>query len=166
MTNETSQPIFEIPDTAKSRAFMARHPQFPDALLKLFDTANKCFGRNPRPKNHLEHICFWLGHTCRQEFLEIVFLAINGYGAGATKILRSLYERAVTIEYLVQNPHKVDRFLQFAAIQENRPSRPHSNKFRRIRSTPKWAAKHRGRTRKCYEQYKGNFEATARSTRS
>jgi len=64
--------------------------------------------------------CFWLGHTCRQDFLEIVFLAINGYGAGATKILRSLYERAVTIDYLIQNPNKVDRFLQFAAIQENR----------------------------------------------
>jgi hypothetical protein len=29
------------------------------------------------------------------------FLAINGYGAWATKILRSLYERAVTIDYLI-----------------------------------------------------------------
>jgi coproporphyrinogen III oxidase-like Fe-S oxidoreductase len=120
MTDEPSQPVFEIPDTAKSRAFVARNPQFPDTLLKLFDTANKCFARDPRPESHLENICFWLGHTCRQDFCEIVFLAINGYGAGATKILRSLYERAVTIEYLIQNPNKVNRFLQFAAIQENR----------------------------------------------
>ena len=85
MKNEPSQPIFEIPDTEKSRAFVARNPQFPAALLKLFETANKCFGRDPRPKNHLENVCFWLGHTCRQDFLEVVFLAINGYGAGATK---------------------------------------------------------------------------------
>jgi hypothetical protein len=91
--DETSQPLFEIPDTTKVRAFVTRNPQFPDVLLKLNDTANKCFGRDPRPKNHLENLCFWLGHTCRQDFLEVVFLAINGYGAGATKILRSLYER-------------------------------------------------------------------------
>ncbi|SRR6266700_52476 len=120
MTTETPRPIFEIPDTEQSRAFVARNPRFPDALLKLFETANKCFGRNPHPKSHLENVCFWLGHTCRQDFCEIVFLAVNGYGAGATKILRSLYERAVTIEYLIQNPNKIDRFLQFAALQENK----------------------------------------------
>src|SRR5271165_1023170 len=120
MTNKTPQPIFEISDTAKSRTFVARNPMFPAAFVKLLDLSNKCFGRNPRDKDHREHICFWLGHTCRQDFLEVVFLAINGYGAGATKILRSPYERAVTVEYLIQNPKKVDRFLQFAAIQENR----------------------------------------------
>jgi hypothetical protein len=120
MANPVPQPIFEIPDTEKSRAFVARNPQFPAALVKLFETANKCFGRNPPPKNQLENICFWLGHTCRQDFLEVVFLAVNGYSAGATKILRSLYERAVTIAYLIQNPEKLERFLQFAAIQESR----------------------------------------------
>ena len=109
--DETSQPLFEIPDTTKVRAFVTRNPQFPDVLLKLNDTANKCFGRDPRPKNHLENLCFWLGHTCRQDFLEVVFLAINGYGAGATKILRSLYERAVTIEYLI-DPTRTAEFLK------------------------------------------------------
>ncbi len=162
MTNETPLPIFEIPDTTKSRVFMARNPQFPDALVKLFNTANKCFGRDPRPKNHLEHICFWLGHTCRQDFLEVVFLAINGYGAGATKILRSLYERAVTIEYLVQNPNKVDRFLQFAAIQENRAMEA---ALKQIPQDQIDAEMGPGNTvaeiRKRYRQYKGNFKATA-----
>jgi hypothetical protein len=162
MTTETPQPIFEIPDTAKSRAFMARNPQFPDALLKLFDTANKCFGRDPRPKNHVEHICFWLGHTCRQDFLEVVFLAINGYGAGATKILRSLYERAVTIEYLVQNPNKVDRFLQFAAIQENRAMEAALKQIPQDQIDAEMGPENTvAETRKRYEQYKGNFKAKA-----
>lgn len=70
MTNETPQPIFEIPDTAKSRAFVARNPMFPAAFVKLLDLFNKCFGRNPRDKDHREHTFFWLGHTCRQDFLE------------------------------------------------------------------------------------------------
>ncbi len=162
MKSQQPQPIFEIPDTAKSRGFVARNPQFPAALLKLFETANKCFGRDPRPKNHLENVCFWLGHTCRQDFLEIVFLAINGYGAGATKILRSLYERAVTIDYLIQNPNKVERFLQFAAVQENRAMEA---ALRQIPPDQIDAQMGPGNTvvevRKRYEQYKGNFKANA-----
>ena len=51
MKNMTPDFIFEILDTAKSRAFAARNPRFPDALPKLFKTANKCFGRDPRPKD-------------------------------------------------------------------------------------------------------------------
>src|SRR5581483_5604779 len=110
MKNETPNPTFEIPDTAKTRAFAARSPRFFPAFEKLLGLSNKCFGRQFSPKNQIENICFGLGHTCRQDFLEIIFLAINGYGDGATKILRSLYERAVTIEYLIKTPSKIDRF--------------------------------------------------------
>lgn len=162
MANETPQPMFEIPDTAKSRAFVARNPMFPDAFVKLLDLSNKCFARNPHDKDHREHICFWLGHTCRQDFLEVVFLAINGYGAGATKILRSLYERAVTIEYLIQNPDKVDRFLQFAAIQENRAMEATLKQVSQDRIDAQMGPENTvAETRKRYEQYKGNFKATA-----
>ncbi len=162
MTNDTPRPIFEIPDTEKSRAFVARNPQFPDALVKVFDTANKCFGRNPHPKSHLEDTCFWLGNTCRQDFCEVIFLAINGYGAGATKILRSLYERAVTIEYLIQNPNKIDRFLQFAAIQENRAMESTLKQIPLDQIDAKMGPENTvAEVRKRYEQYKGNFKATA-----
>lgn len=154
--------VFEIPDTVKSRAFAARNPLLPAALLKLLETANKCFGRDPSPKDHLERICFWLGHTCRQDFLEIVFLAANGYGAGATKILRSLYERAVTIAYLIQNPDKVERFLQFAAIQEKRAMEAALGRVAEdvidAAMTPENTV---AQVRKRYEEYKGTFKATA-----
>jgi hypothetical protein len=160
--SDTQQPIFEIPDTVKSREFVANNPKFPAALVKLLETANKCFARNPRPRDQLENIGFWLGHTCRQDFLEIAFLAINGYGAGATKILRSLYERAVTIEYLIRNPTKVDRFLQFAAIQEKRAVEAALKQLPQERID---AEMEPGNTvaeiRERYEQYKGAFKATA-----
>jgi hypothetical protein len=154
--------VFEIPDTVNSRAFAARNPLFPSAFLKLFETANKCFGRDPRPKNQLEQTCFWLGHTCRQDFLEIVFLAVSGYGAGATKILRSLYERAVTVAYLIQNPDKVERFFEFAAIQEKRAMEATLGQVPQDQID---AAMTPGNTvaevRKRYEEYKGTFKATA-----
>ncbi len=158
MTNEA--PMFEIPDTLKARAYVGRNPKFPDALIKLLD--HKCFGRQLNPKNQIENICFGLGHTSRQDFLEVAFFAINGYGDGATKILRCLYERAVTIEYLIQNPEKIDRFLQFATIQENRA----------VEATLKQVPEEQidatlgpentvAEVRKRYQQYKGSFKATA-----
>lgn len=156
------QPIFEFPDTKTTRAFVARNPHFPDALVKLLDTSNKCFARNPHARNHLESTCFWLGHTCRQDFLEVVFLAINGYGSGATKVLRSLYERAVTIEYLIQNPHKIDRFLQFAAIQENRAMDAALRQVTQDQIDASLGPENTvAEIRKRYEQYKGTFKATA-----
>jgi hypothetical protein len=52
--------------------------------------------------------------------LEIVFLAVNGYSNGALKLLRGLYERAVTMAYIIKSLAKADRFMNFAAIQEHR----------------------------------------------
>ena len=96
------------------------------------------------------------------DFVEVVFLAINGYGSGATKILRSLYERAVTIQYLINNPEKIDRFLQFAAIQEKRAMEA---ALKQIPEAQIDASLGPGNTvaeiRKRYEQYKGTFKATA-----
>jgi uncharacterized protein DUF5677 len=50
----------------------------------------------------------------------VAFLAVNGYGAGASKILRGLYERALALAYMIQFPDKAERFVRFAAIQEHR----------------------------------------------
>jgi hypothetical protein len=83
--HEAPQMIFEIGDTEKSRAFAARNPRFAAAFERLMSVANKCFGRTPAPKNQFEDICFWLAHACRQDFIEIVFLAVHGYGGGAHK---------------------------------------------------------------------------------
>jgi hypothetical protein len=84
------------------------------------ELGNRVFGRENQPKNRLENVAFGLGHTCREDFIEILFLASNGYGGGAFKLFRGLYERAVTLAYLVKCPDKVDRFVNFAAIQEHR----------------------------------------------
>ena len=65
----------------------------------------------------MQDIGFNLGETCRRDFLEIGFLAVNGYGIAAQKLLRGLYERAVTLEYIRQNPEKAERFVRFGAIQ-------------------------------------------------
>jgi len=104
--------------TPESDAFFQRHPKFSDAFEHLMVLANKTFGREYQPKDRLEHIAFNLGEMCRVDFLEILFLAVHGWGIGATKLLRGLYERAVTLAYMIKHPEKAERFVWYAAIQE------------------------------------------------
>jgi len=111
---------FEFGETEASKAFLLRNRKFLHKFERLLDLGNKCLGRKLRPNNRTEDICFGLGHTCREDFLEIVFLAANGYSNGAVKLLRGLYERAVVLAYIIKFPEKADCFVNFAAIQEYR----------------------------------------------
>jgi hypothetical protein len=114
---------FEFGETAASNAFWDRNPKFFAAFMRLMDLTNKTFGREWKPANRMQDIGFNLGETCRQDLLEIAFLAVNGHGIGAQKLLRGLYERAVTLEYIRRNPEKAERFVRYAAIQEHKASK-------------------------------------------
>lgn len=48
----------------------------------------------------------------------ILLLGMNGYGFGAQKILRGMYERAVTAAFLHRHPDQVDAFLDFGHIND------------------------------------------------
>ncbi len=109
---------FEFGETEAAKVFWGRNPAFWPAFERLMSLTNKCFGRLWTPNNRMQDIGFHLGETCRQDFLEIAFLAVNGHGIAAQKLLRGLYERAVTLEYIRQNPAKAERFVRYAAIQE------------------------------------------------
>src|SRR5437867_2478463 len=111
---------FEFGDTNATKAFLKRNQKSLPKFERLMDLGNKCLGRLVRPENRTEDICFGLGHTCREDFSEILFLCANGYSNAGLKLLRGLYERAVALAYIVKVPEKVDRFTNFAAIQEYR----------------------------------------------
>jgi hypothetical protein len=111
---------FEFGETAQSNAFLDRHPDFYAAFEHLMTLANTCFARASTPQNRAEDVCFSLGHTCREDFLEVLFLGVNGYGPGASKLLRGLFEPAVTLAYIVRQPEKAEQFVHFAAIQEHK----------------------------------------------
>ena len=91
--------------------------------MRLLDLTNKAFGRPYDIRSRAEDICFHLGEACRTDFLEILFLAVNGYGIGAQTLLRGLFERAVALEYIRRHPAKAERFVRFAAIQEYKASK-------------------------------------------
>jgi hypothetical protein len=114
---------FEFGETAASNAFWQRNPKAFAAFVRLLELTNKTFGREYALRNRVDDICFNLGETCRTDFLEILFLAVNGYGVGAQKLLRGLFERALALEYIRTHPEKAERFVRYAAIQEYKASR-------------------------------------------
>jgi hypothetical protein len=65
---------FEFGDTDEANAFFDRNPSFVPFFEKLMVTANQCFGRRVDFKNHLDDVVFSQGHTCRDDFTEVVFL--------------------------------------------------------------------------------------------
>lgn len=64
----------------------------------------------------VDRVIFFLGRVMLEEFMEILLLCGNGYGIGGHKLLRGLYERAVTAAYLVQYPEEVDAFLRYNKV--------------------------------------------------
>jgi hypothetical protein len=111
---------FEFGDTDEANNFFERNPSFVPFFDKLMVTANKCFGRRVDFKNHLEDVVFSQGHTCRDDFTEVVFLAVNGYANAAAKIFRGLYERAVTLAYIGESGERARRFHRYSGIQAHR----------------------------------------------
>jgi hypothetical protein len=61
-----------------------------------------------------------LCRLAREDFMEILLLAANGYGVGAEKLLRGLYEKVVTAYYLIDHPEKARDFTDFGLINIHR----------------------------------------------
>ncbi len=68
----------------------------------------------------IDKVPFHLNRLCAEDFSEILLLCGNGYGIGAEKVLRGMYERAVTATYLHDKPIEVDRFLEYAKISAHK----------------------------------------------
>ncbi|MBX5495765.1 MAG: hypothetical protein IRZ15_10570 [Bryobacteraceae bacterium] len=54
--------------------------------------------------------------ACLKEFEEIVLLCGNSYGSGATKLLRTFFERVTTVAYLGKHPEKVQQFIDYTPV--------------------------------------------------
>ncbi len=68
----------------------------------------------------IEKFVHFYGRLCVEDFFEVLLCCGNGYGVAALKLLRSLYEHAVTLRYLQDNPEMLDDFYDFQAISHNK----------------------------------------------
>jgi hypothetical protein len=65
-------------------------------------------------------IVYFLGHLSIEDFQELLTLSVNGYGYGALKLLRGLYEKTVTAMYLSKNTKQVRDYADYMFIQAHK----------------------------------------------
>ena len=85
---------------------------------------NIAFIRTIRSSEPIERFVFGYGRLCCEDFWEVFLLAANGYGVGATKLLRTLYEHAVTLHYLNEHPDELNDFYDFSYVTEHKLIKP------------------------------------------
>ncbi|NOT60639.1 MAG: hypothetical protein HOP19_10505 [Acidobacteria bacterium] len=97
-------------------SFNANHPLFTEKLPTLKQVLRKVFVRTFGEVDPTNAVIFTLGSQCLDEFMEILLLCASGLGFGGLKLLRGLYERAVTTQYLATFPQDINRFLDYNDI--------------------------------------------------
>lgn len=93
--------------------FLERFPHLKAAL----DTA---FIRTAHFSEPIDKFVFMYGRLCCEDFFEILLCCGNGYGLAATKLVRGLYERGVTLLYLNEHPEFMDDFLDFHHVSQRK----------------------------------------------
>lgn len=121
-----NQPVIGFQD--EWRAFFERHPLWTDKFQLLHNTLEKFFIREFKPRNPADKVIFFIGRVCVEDFNEIFLLCGNGYGFGALKMLRGLYERAVTSGYIAKKPDQAETFLEYHHIHKGKMLK-HAKRF-------------------------------------
>jgi hypothetical protein len=114
MRSANSELVFGFP--AEWRDFRKRHALFLEKFPHLEDALKAAFIRSSEIAEPIDKFVFLYGRLCAEDFSEVLLCCGNGYGAAAMKLVRTLYERAVTLRYLHDNPDKLDDFLDFSHI--------------------------------------------------
>ncbi len=118
MTEPTVRVGIVLPQEAE--AFIERHARFFQALPRLQSLLNRAFIRTFRPSSQAEGVIFVLGRMAVEDFMEILILAGNGYGIGAEKLLRGLFERVLTCKYLSHHTDEITLFLEYDYVNVHR----------------------------------------------
>jgi len=112
------EPIFGFKEQWKP--FQTRHHEFFERYSNLQAALNAAFIRVVKDGEAHDWVVFTQGRVCAEEFFEILLMAANGYGICALKLIRSLYERAVTMDYLSQHPTDVAAFVDYHSVAQRK----------------------------------------------
>lgn len=99
-------------------AFSKNHQEFLKRFKNIEEAIKTAFQRVHQSTTPLEKMIYFQGRLIVEDFMEILLLCGNGYGIGAQKLIRGMYERAVTARYLMSHPEEVDNFLAFHRVAD------------------------------------------------
>lgn len=108
--------LYGYPEEWKS--FAMRHQQFTRRFVNIDKALHTAFQRIHQTTGPTERTIYFLGRLGVEEFAEVLLLCGNGYGIGAQKLIRRMYERAVTARYLFTHPEETDNYLAFHRVTD------------------------------------------------
>lgn len=91
--------------------FAKTHLQFTRRFANIEKAIDIAFLKTYQTTTPTERTVYFLGRLGVEEFMEVLLLCGNGYGIGAQKLIRAMYERAVTARYLFKHPEETDNYL-------------------------------------------------------
>jgi hypothetical protein len=93
--------------------FLERFPHITDVI-------REALSRVIEESEPIERFVMLYGRLCVEDFYEIMLCCGNGYGFEALKLLRGLYEKAVTLEYLNDHPDELDAFFDYRHVSDRK----------------------------------------------
>lgn len=121
------QLIFGFPEEWEH--FRKRHSRFLERFSHIDEAIRAAFTRAIENSEPIEQFVMLYGRLCVEDFYEIMLCCGNGYGFAALKLLRGLYEKAVTLEYLNEHPDELDSFLEYRHVSDYKLVRSVSEVF-------------------------------------
>jgi Family of unknown function (DUF5677) len=122
--NDPHAPVWEqLGALRNSTLLRQRFPKFADAFGSLHQLIKTVFdySLDAETSSKADMCVYGLGRLCLEDFTEIVFLAEHNYGYAALKLLRGLYERAVSNEIIAENPGvEARRFVDFFPVADHK----------------------------------------------
>lgn len=100
--------------------FIKDHPVLMQKILAVYETLKIVFIRSAQTSEPADRVVFYLGRLCVEDFSEISLLCGNGHGVAGLKILRGMYEKAVTCVYIAKNLEEVELFLDYHLIHQKK----------------------------------------------
>jgi hypothetical protein len=67
-----------------------------------------------------DKLVYFFGRIVLEDFMEITLVCFHGYGVAASKLVRSMYEYAVTLRYLHEHPDEAESFLAYHLVQQEK----------------------------------------------
>ncbi|HZR32831.1 MAG TPA: DUF5677 domain-containing protein [Terriglobales bacterium] len=125
MSNTDSTPtisLYGFSDAAT--AFDQRHPQWTAVMSRLGEVIDLAFTRTQVMDTSIDKFVYFYGSLVAEDFMELFLMAANGYGYGAMKLLRSMYEHTITLKYLHDHPDELQTFFDFDRVQQYKLMKP------------------------------------------
>lgn len=114
----TSELVIGFPDEWNS--FRNRHLLFLERFENLQQAFDIAYTRKISAVEPIDRFIMMFGRLCSEDFFEIFVLCGNGYGTAASRLLRSLWEKAVTLEYLDAHPEDLQDFFDYHHVAQKK----------------------------------------------